>query len=73
MKSTKAKKPDKTTRIPILKTRQRVYKPRKYVTTWIKLVFNKNSKPVCEGEFLTELLRVVEQINKANQTISKTR
>ena len=70
MKPTKTKNPNTTTWASFPKTRQRVYKPRKYVTTWFRLEFDKNSKPVCEGQVLSELLWVVEQIRKENQTVS---
>ncbi len=39
---------------------------KKFVTTWILLEFDKNSKPVCAGQVLSELFWVVEQIRKEN-------
>jgi hypothetical protein len=71
MKPTKVKNQNKTPPMTFPKTRQRKYKPRKYVTTWFRLEFDKHSKPVCAGQVLSELLWIVEQIKKANQTVSK--
>lgn len=47
--------------------------PRKnFVTTWIRLEFNKNSKPVCEGQFLSKLVSLIEELAETDEELKKT-
>lgn len=48
---------------------------KKFVIKWFRLEFDKKAKPVSEGQVLSELLRIIEQIKKEkeNRTISKVR
>ena len=46
---------------------------KKFVIKWFRLAFDKKARPVSEGQVLSELLRIFEQIKKEKEsrTISK--
>lgn len=54
--------------------KQKPFGNKNFIITWFRLEFDKENKEnISEWQILSELLRIIEQIEKETQAISKTR